>query len=88
MDWRVAGLPEKVGVLEQQARLRQDPGRFDRISALALAIMRNSQDPQVIETANSIANAATLIQANPELREDYEPVLLRCIARLRASMRE
>jgi hypothetical protein len=88
MDLGRGGLPEKVGVLEQQARLRQDPLRFDRISNLALAIMRNTQNPEVIETANSVANAATLIQANPELREAYEPVLLRCIERLRASMRE
>lgn len=87
MDLRVGGLPEKVGILEQQARLRQDPRRFDRISNLALAIMRNTQDPEVIELANCVANAATLIQANPDLREAYEPVLMRCIERLRASMR-
>jgi hypothetical protein len=87
MEARLGGLPEKMGVLEQQARQRQDPLRFDRIASLALAIMRNTQDPEVIELANSVANAATLIQANPELREAYEPVLLRCIERLRASMR-
>lgn len=84
---RVAsGLPEKVGVLEQQLRRRDDPTRFDRVSDLALSIMRTARDPELIDVANSIANAATLIQAQPELREAYEPVLLRCVARLRARM--
>jgi hypothetical protein len=88
MRFHGTGLPEKLGVLEQQLRLREDPSRFDRISGLALSIMRSAHDPDVIDAANAIANAATLIQTCPELREAYEPVLLRCIARLRDTMAE
>lgn len=79
-------LTEKLGAIEQQLRQREDPLRFDRITDVALSIMRTAHDPDIIDAANSIANAATLIQANPELREAYEPVLMRCIGRLRVSM--
>lgn len=62
-------------------------GSLDRIRELAMSVRRRTLDPQALEAANRILSAATYLKRYPQRKDTYEPVLVRCIAQLRATLR-
>jgi hypothetical protein len=60
---------------------------LDRIRDLAMSVRRRSLDPEALEAANRILHAANYLKRYPQRQDTYEPVLVRCIAQLRATLR-